>query len=450
MGRGGLLLLAAWVATASAARAEDPYRPLLLPPAPVKSTTAVRPVSHDESDLPPAADGAYADRLPPVRPAAPEPRDPDPQPPPPRPPAKQPARPRAAGLIRPEGDRTVPAHLVESADDRRPAGDRDRDGPDDFLGRRSDLGRGRDRDRRRADGQGRSSGKFGDKFGDLFTREDDHRGWFCSDHGFDQFASPVTNPFLFEDPRATTELRPVFIYQKVPGAQPDFHGGSLFFVGARGSVAFTERLSLTVNKIGGIGVYPGSGSPLDSQFGLSEIWLGPKVTIYRNPDAGTILSAGGIFQIPVGTAKVYQNTGSLSITPYVSAGQTLFRTRLGSINGLATGGYSFSVNHDRSDYLYASGHLDWDVCDRHRLYPLVELNWFQYTTNGRSTPFPGEGRDLINFGDQARGSNLLTWAIGGRVKVTESSQVGAAFELPLLGNRDLFQYRFTVDFIWRY
>ena len=36
---------------------------------------------------------------------------------------------------------------------------------------------------------------------------------FQSDHCFDYFASPVTNPFLFEDPRALTELKPLFIYQ---------------------------------------------------------------------------------------------------------------------------------------------------------------------------------------------------------------------------------------------
>ena len=30
-----------------------------------------------------------------------------------------------------------------------------------------------------------------------------------SDHGFDNFISPVTNPSLFEDPRALTEVRPI-------------------------------------------------------------------------------------------------------------------------------------------------------------------------------------------------------------------------------------------------
>ena len=61
-----------------------------------------------------------------------------------------------------------------------------------------------------------------------------------------------------------------------------------------------------------------------------------------------------------------------------------------------------------------------------------------------------EGRDLINFGGQAKGNGLLTAAFGARFKISESAQFGGAFEFPLAGNRELFQYRFTVDFILRY
>ena len=41
-------------------------------------------------------------------------------------------------------------------------------------------------------------------------------------------------------------------------------------------------------------------------------------------------------------------------------------------------------------------------------------------------------------------------AFGGRYKITEAAQIGAAFEFPIAGPRDLFQYRVTVDFILRY
>ena len=391
MGRATLVLFALVVATVPTVRAQS-RRLLMDPEAPTAS--AVRPASfHDDDERP------------------------------------------AARFAKPDGERRVPAKLVERPEKRpREA--------DDFLDRKSDLGR-----RRRSDDDERSTHKFG--FSDLFSREH-KQSWFCSDHGFDQFAAPISNPFLFEDPRAITELRPVFIYQKVPSPQQNFQGGSLFFAGGRGSIAFTDRLSLTINKVGGIGVYPGSLSIYDSKFSLTELWFGPKVTLIRDPEFGTILSAGAIVQLPIGNQRAFQDTGNYSITPYASIGQTLFKTRVGSLNGIANAGYSLSGDKARSDYLHASAHLDFDLFDTHRIYPVAELNWFAYTTNGTARAFAGEGRDLINFGGQAKGSNLLTGALGGRFKLTESMQLGAAYEIPLVGNRDVFHYRFTLDLVFKY
>ena len=66
----------------------------------------------------------------------------------------------------------------------------------------------------------------------------------------------------------------------------------------------------------------------------------------------------------------------------------------------------------------------------HRFYPLTELNWIIYTTDGNTRPIGSEGRDLINFGGQAQGNGMLTWAIGARYKISESAQIGGAFEFP--------------------
>jgi len=78
------------------------------------------------------------------------------------------------------------------------------------------------------------------------------------------------------------------------------------------------------------------------------------------------------------------------------------------------------------------------------------LNWLIYTSNGNSRPIGAEGRDLINFGGQAKGDGMLTWAIGARYKISESAQIGGAFEIPIAGPRDVYSYRFTLDFILRY
>jgi hypothetical protein len=350
----------------------------------------------------------------------------------------------------------VPAGKVEAAVRHTPGG-ADDDPVNEFLEKRSGLrekgpaARGLDRGFPRQS----TSNQFGETLGNAWDGAVGALGergetWFKSDHCFDGFISPVTNPFLFEDPRSLTEVRPLFMYQQIPGSQPDFQGGNVWFFGLQARVAFTNRLSLVVNKLGGISINPSGGSPFNDQTGFAELWLGPKYTIIRGEETGSLLAGGLQFQIPVGSGGAFQNTGTLSLVPYLTYGQNFGRDfRFGSFNALFGTGYAFSVNNQRSDYYYLSAHLDLDWGNRHKFYPLTEMNWLIYTTNGNTLPIGSEGRDLFNFGGRAKGQGLLTWAFGARYKITESAQLGGAFEFPLAGPRDLFQYRFTIDFILR-
>src|SRR5262249_32990425 len=139
------------------------------------------------------------------------------------------------------------------------------------------------------------------------------RNAFQSDHCFDQFISPVSNPFYFEDPRALTELRPVFMWQHTPGRNPVFAGGDNFALDLQGRVAFTPWLSLVVNQLGWVWTEidnPASG--YKSHTGFQEVHLGPKFTFLRNETSGTVMAGGVTFAIPSGSAKVFQDTGSLS------------------------------------------------------------------------------------------------------------------------------------------
>jgi hypothetical protein len=295
----------------------------------------------------------------------------------------------------------------------------------------------------------RDSFAVGDRLKDWWARQKDRK--LCeSDHAFDALVSPVSSPFLFEDPRSLTELRPVFLYQKVPDAQPNFRGGNVWFAGTQVRVAVSERLSVVVKKLGAVGVNPGGASPLDGGTGFAELWVGPKYVVIRDDESGSLLAAGATSQISIGSADAFQDTGSLSIAPYASYARPFLKTSLGTFVGIANGGYSFSVNADRSDYLFLNAHLSFNVGNADRFYPLAELSYTQVTTTGRARPFvAGEGRDLINFGGAGKGG-LLTGALGGRVKLGTSWELGAAFELPLAGQKDFFGYRFTVDLIWRY
>jgi hypothetical protein len=273
---------------------------------------------------------------------------------------------------------------------------------------------------------------------------------FQSDCAFDNFSSPITNPFLAEDPRSLTELRPLYFYQGIPSSQYFYQGGHLSFIGVQARAAITDRFSVTINKLGWSSIT--SGNPLaSSDTGFSEIWIAPKFVFWRDPETQTLASFGLQFQMPVGNGTVYQDTGGLGLLPYLSFGRMIGKTDYGSFHLINVAGYHLGTGAGRSDYFFDSLHLDLDVADNHRFYPTLELNWFHNSTNGTGRSYLFfEGRDFANVGASAAGRDLLTIAPGFRYRFTDYLQLGLAVELPLVGSRDLFQYRFGIDLIWRY
>lgn len=279
---------------------------------------------------------------------------------------------------------------------------------------------------------------------------------FQSDHGFDDvgLTSPVSNPFLFEDPRSLTELRPIFMWQQTPSNTANFRGGDIEYAGVQARLAVTERLSVVMSKLGFVWVEthnPAEAPNLQNSSGFAELWAGPKYTFYRCEQTGTVAAGGLNFQIPIGSRRVAQDTGDLTLEPYVSFGQNFGRSQFGSFNFLNTTGYAVDVGDRRSDYLFSSFHLDYDVARLHKIYPLVEFNYFFYTDSGDRQPLNFEGRDLLNLGSSAvQGHSDLTMAAGLRYKFCEAIQAGLVGEFPLLGQHDLQDFRLTADMIFRY
>lgn len=275
---------------------------------------------------------------------------------------------------------------------------------------------------------------------------------FESERSFQDFVSPISNPFLAEDPRSLTELRPIFIYQTIPNKQYLYQGGNTSFFGLQARLAFSDRFSVVLNKLGGNIFNAGeTGTLAPTGTGLSEIWLSPKFVFYRDTDTQTLASAGLTFQLPFGSSKLYQDTGKLGLTPYVSYGQPLWRTGAGRFSFMNTTGYTLGTNEQRSDYLFTTAQLSLDLLDYHRFYPVVELSWFHYTSNGTERPFYAfEGRDLANVGAPVSGRDFITIAPGFRFNLTEYMQFGLSTEFPLNGPRDLHRFRLGIDFIWRY
>jgi hypothetical protein len=187
--------------------------------------------------------------------------------------------------------------------------------------------------------------------------------------------------------------------------------------------------------------------------GFAEVWVGPKYTFYRDDCNNTAAAVGLTFQIPCGDSNLAQDTGDLTLAPYLSFAKSFGKlpSGYGNFNFMSTTGFAFGVDNARSDYFYSNFHLDFDVAGQGRYYPLIELNWIRYINGGNARPFTFEGGDLANFGSAFVGKrNLFTLATGLRYKLNECVQFGAAFEFPLNSQKDINDFRITLDVIFRY
>jgi|GEM_PF-534874 len=292
--------------------------------------------------------------------------------------------------------------------------------------------------------------------GDYFRSYTEWRP-FQSDHAFDSFSTPVSNPLFFEDPRALTELRPIFMYQKIPGKYQTitnlgngttsaFSGGDIQFFGLQARLALNDRFSIVLNELGGISFNPDGAGPIGLSGGTSfaEIQFGPKFTFYRDDCTNTIAAFGVFFDIPAGDQKAFQDTGNGGVTPFISVGQ-----KLGDFHLMGTFGYRFAFNAERSESLYLSAHIDYSIFNR--IYPLIEFNWYHWTSNGNTSGASFEGQDIMMFGsNNVSGNDIVTMAAGVRFKITESIQAGIVYEFPISPRDDLLSYRITADMIFRY
>jgi hypothetical protein len=275
-------------------------------------------------------------------------------------------------------------------------------------------------------------------FGDKGSTHGRHA--FGSDSCFPGMISPITMPFYFEDPRSLTEVRPIFSYQSVPGDQG---GGNIIFFGTQARLSITDRLSVVMNELGFLsGDLAGAGAT-----GFAEVKLGPKYTFLRNTDTGTVGAVGLTFEIPCGGANVFQNTGTLSIDPYVSIGQTLgLGSGWGSVNLLGTTGYSFSVDNQRAEFYYLNFHVDYNIAGLNTIYPVFEVNWMHFT----NAPPDLQGSWLINLGNFGGSTDWLAVAPGMRYRFSENVFAGFAAEFPILKDKGLADYRLIFDVIFRF
>jgi len=262
-----------------------------------------------------------------------------------------------------------------------------------------------------------------------------------SERCYDDFISPMTNPTYFEDPRQLSEVRMIFIHHQLPVILGN-SGGQIQLYAAQIRVRLTENLSLIAVKDG----YIVSQSPLLDD-GWADLSAGLKYSLYRDAQAGRMLSVGARFEAPTGMARTLQGNGDGVLDVFMSGG-----ARIGQSGHWLTGsGFILPMDsQEENQIFYWSNHLDKRLGESN-FYALTELNWYNYLKSGSAFGLPLEGGDLFNLGSVGvAGNNLVTNAYGLKYKPNRHLESGVAWEIPLTERKGILDNRLTADLILRF
>lgn len=255
----------------------------------------------------------------------------------------------------------------------------------------------------------------------------------------DDMISPVSMPTVNEDPRVTTELRPIYLHHSLAH---DFvtGGGALDLVAVQARIAITDRIGFIATKDGYAWLDPHELLPKEE--GWANIGFGLKGVLWEDPEAAAILTLGLRYETPWGSRDVFQGRGDGVLNPFLSTakGYGDFHLQLYS-------GPRIAIAGEDSTFWDTALHVDYRLGD---FYPLAEVNWVHVMDDGRRLSITDEGFDLVNFGStRAGGNSIVTLAFGGRYRIVDWCDVGATGEFPVTGTQDVWGWRVTADVIIR-
>ena len=265
-------------------------------------------------------------------------------------------------------------------------------------------------------------------------------GFLNGTHDFDRFIGFMSNPLQNIDPRAVTEIFPIFMSEWF-STIPALPSGNMQLYGPGLYLALSERFSFGLNQ-GGYATADLNGG----QTGLFVDHLGhlhdkhefagdhsgwlnlggfAQYTLIKNAERQFLLTAGMRFEAPSGSPAIFQGHGPAHLAPYLTLGK-----EFGEFHFLATTGYEFPAGSDgpTSNFFYTDVHFDrrcfgW-------LYPLLEFNVIYHTT---TVPVDLPTRiGFIDMGTFTSTGTIVAMAVGANaVLVPNKLEFGGAYTTSL-------------------
>jgi hypothetical protein len=263
-------------------------------------------------------------------------------------------------------------------------------------------------------------------------------GLLTSDRGFPNFIGFVSAPALAIDPRALTQMWPVFgsIWTS---AFPPLPSGDFQLYGAGLGVALSDRLSLGLSKGGyAVGHYKGDR---DGWLNLGGYF---QYTLIRDVPDQFLFTTGIQWEAPTGESSVFQGHGPAYLAPYITGGK-----ECGDYHILSTFGYQFPAQSgkDTVSTFYGTVHFDRRLFGW--LYPLLEFNWGLVTSTidlNRPTR-----RGFIDFGAVNATGDILTVAPGfNAVLVPDRLELGVVYQTPIASEHHLHYNEVLTKMIIRF
>jgi hypothetical protein len=286
---------------------------------------------------------------------------------------------------------------------------------------------------------------------DASAEEDSGR--LVGNRKFSNFIGFLGNPLQNIDPRAVTEIYPIFGTSSFNTAGP-LPGGNFQLYGAGLTVALSERLAVGLNQGGYTTVHIDSASPAfvartgrdfgGNRDGFLNLGGFAQYTFVEDEDRQFLVTGGVRWEAPCGSTEVFQGHGPVHLAPYLTAGK-----ELGKYHVLGTFGYQFPVGGGgvSTDLFYANLHLDRQICGW--FYPVVEFNTTYHSSKGSANGVINS--DFISAGDFSASGNLLTLGVGANaVLVRDRLEFGAIYSTPIASQRNFDFNSLLVKMVIRY